>query len=126
MLLELASSYLKAINSGKLPTIENAWDYVQQAEVDRAVKESIKEMKSKFEVTLAKELPLGEEDLKKRQREIKDSCMEKLQEGVIGQLKGGKMEECTEKMRKEFKQLVKEMEKKNQSLLKDGVIQILD
>jgi len=28
MLIELASAYVKALNGGKIPTIENAWDYV--------------------------------------------------------------------------------------------------
>ena len=48
MLIELASSYVTAINTGKLPTIENAWDYVQQAELERSIKDSITQMKQEI------------------------------------------------------------------------------
>jgi hypothetical protein len=39
MLLELAEAYVKALNGGKVPTIENAWNYMQASELDRAYKE---------------------------------------------------------------------------------------
>jgi hypothetical protein len=28
MLIELAEAYVKALNGGKIPTIENAWNYM--------------------------------------------------------------------------------------------------
>lgn len=39
MLIELAEAYVKALNGGKVPTIENAWNYVQASELERAFKE---------------------------------------------------------------------------------------
>lgn len=39
MLLELAESYITALNGGKIPTIENAWNYMQASELERAFKE---------------------------------------------------------------------------------------
>lgn len=41
MLIELAEAYVKALNSGKIPTIENAWNYMQASELDKAYKEVI-------------------------------------------------------------------------------------
>jgi hypothetical protein len=29
MLIELAEAYVRALNGGKIPTIENAWNYMQ-------------------------------------------------------------------------------------------------
>ena len=41
MLLDLAASYVLALNTGSVPTIESAWDSVQLAEIDRAYRESL-------------------------------------------------------------------------------------
>ena len=41
MLVELSEAYVKALNGGKIPTIENAWNYMQASELDKAYKEVI-------------------------------------------------------------------------------------
>ena len=41
MLVELANSYVQALNGGQVPTIESAWDSVQASELERGLKESI-------------------------------------------------------------------------------------
>ena len=38
MLIELANSYIKALNDGEVPVIENAWTNVQKFEQERAYK----------------------------------------------------------------------------------------
>jgi hypothetical protein len=43
MLVELAQAYVKAINTGKVPTIENAWNYMQASELERGFKEVLTE-----------------------------------------------------------------------------------
>ena len=43
MLIELAEAYIKALNGGKVPTIENAWNYMQASELERAFKEVVSE-----------------------------------------------------------------------------------
>ena len=40
MLIELAESYCEALNEGRVPTIENAWNYVKSAEQEKALKSS--------------------------------------------------------------------------------------
>jgi len=42
MLAKLAESYIEAINSGKVPTIENAFNYVQAQELQKAFDEVMK------------------------------------------------------------------------------------
>ena len=41
MIIELANSYVEALNGGKVPTIENAWDSVQASELERAYREAL-------------------------------------------------------------------------------------
>ena len=41
MLVELALSYVAALNGGQVPTIESAWDSVQASELERAYREAI-------------------------------------------------------------------------------------
>ena len=48
MLIELAEAYVKALNGGKVPTIENAWNYMQASELERAFKEVLTEFDSKL------------------------------------------------------------------------------
>lgn len=40
MLVELANSYIKALNDGEVPVIENAWTNVCHFEQERAFKEA--------------------------------------------------------------------------------------
>ena len=48
MLVELAEAYVKSLNGGKVPTIENAWNYMQVSELERAYKEVIYEFNGKI------------------------------------------------------------------------------
>lgn len=47
MLIELAEAYVKSLNGGKIPTIENAWNYMQASEMERALKEVVSEHEKK-------------------------------------------------------------------------------
>jgi hypothetical protein len=46
MLIELAESYTQAMNTGKVPTIDTAWQNVQKQELERVFQTSLK----KFEI----------------------------------------------------------------------------
>jgi hypothetical protein len=45
MLIELAESYIGAMNSGKVPTIDTAWQNVQKSELERAFSIALKSFK---------------------------------------------------------------------------------
>jgi hypothetical protein len=47
MLVELAASYIKVINDGHVPVIENIWTSVQKTEQERAYQEARTFFKSK-------------------------------------------------------------------------------
>lgn len=43
MLIELAESYIHALNEGRVPTIQTAWQYVQKSELQRAFEMALKQ-----------------------------------------------------------------------------------
>ena len=45
MLIELAESYTGAMNTGKVPTIDTAWQNVQKSELERALHQAIRSFK---------------------------------------------------------------------------------
>lgn len=63
MLVELAESYVNALNGGKVPTIENAWNYMQASELERALKEVVTEHDAKISSQIEKCLPMNEDQL---------------------------------------------------------------
>ena len=42
MLVQLAKSYIEALNEGKVPTIDLAWDNVQATELQRTLEEAVR------------------------------------------------------------------------------------
>ncbi len=76
MLIQLAVKYIEALNGGKVPTIENAWNYMQAGELERAFKEVVSgEMEKGFKEKIEKKLPLSEEVLKAEAQKIKQECL---------------------------------------------------
>ena len=60
MLVELASSYVQALNGGKVPTIESAWDSVQAAELERAYREAVIRYERGLQEEVVMKLPMIE------------------------------------------------------------------
>lgn len=61
MLIELAEAYVKSLNGGKVPTIENAWNYMQASELERAFKEVISEHDKLCFTQIEKALPITDD-----------------------------------------------------------------
>lgn len=53
MIVELANSYIEALNTGQVPNIESAWSSVCNFEQERALKEAIKYFKDEIEERIA-------------------------------------------------------------------------
>ena len=71
MLIELAESYVKALNGGKVTTIENAWNYVQASELERAFKEVVVEIEKTVTLKIEAQMPLNQSQLKKLVQDVK-------------------------------------------------------
>lgn len=103
MLIELAEAYVKALNGGKVPTIENAWNYMQASELERAFKEVITEHDNKCNSLVDPQLPMSEEQLKEIIQKVKNEAFENFKGKVLGDLNNAKGKEYIEKLRKAFK-----------------------
>ena len=71
MLVQLAQSYITALNEGEVPTIDLAWDNVQAAELQRAYDEAMvtfnERITSEFD-----QLPVSEEVMKSMVKSYKE------------------------------------------------------
>lgn len=103
MLIELAEAYVKSLNGGKVPTIENAWNYMQASELDRAFKEVIAEYDMKVKPNLEKSLPMSDDKLKETIAKIKQDAFTSFKGKVLGDINNSKGLEYLEKLKKEFK-----------------------
>lgn len=60
----LMNSYVKAINEGSVPNIENAWTYICREQNEKAVEESLASYDKLVGEQLVKKLPLTANDLR--------------------------------------------------------------
>lgn len=126
MLIELAESYVRALNGGKVPTIENAWNYVQASELERAFKETVQEYDSKIRGTLEKTLPLSNTDLNNQISLMKQEVFKIFKSKCMGDINNAKGIEYMDKLKKDFKNKVEQLKKKNAQFTKDTVIKALE
>jgi hypothetical protein len=79
MIVELAISYVTALNGGQVPTIESAWDSVQASELERALKDSLVLFDSGLRESFLNQLPMVETKQKEILRALKDRAMQHFQ-----------------------------------------------
>jgi hypothetical protein len=103
MLIELAEAYVKSLNGGKVPTIENAWNYMQASELERAFKEVILEFDARVKTQIEKSLPMNEDHLKDHISKIKAESLSNFKTKVLGDINNAKGLEYLEKLKKDFK-----------------------
>ena len=63
MLAGLSGSYVKAINSGALPNIANAWSYICENQCYEAIQEAYQKYEKTVKDILQNKFPLSEDDL---------------------------------------------------------------
>ena len=81
MIVELAISYVSALNGGQVPTIESAWDSVQASELERAVKESLQIYEKSIQEHFITHIPMVEQ--------VQNENLQKIREQAIAQFQGG-------------------------------------
>lgn len=82
MLIQLAQSYIEALNEGSVPTIDLAWDNVQIAELQRAYEESISVFNESIKRHFSK-LPVSEQEMKTMIQSYKEQAMATFKSGVL-------------------------------------------
>ena len=74
MLVELANSYIAALNQGQIPNIENAWSNVCTFEQERTYKESLKHFDQEINAKI-KDLDIGFDNVKTLLKEIREQTV---------------------------------------------------
>ena len=90
MLIELAEAYVKSLNGGKVPTIENAWNYMQASELERAFKEVVGEYEKQVATEIEKHLPMSDDQLSEMTSKIKNDALATFKTKVLGDLNNAK------------------------------------
>ena len=86
MLVELANSYIKALNDGEVPIIENAWTNVCHFEQER----SFKEAQMVYQTQITSRLKCSKDpniDIKGTLKQIRENAFQTLKKDFIGELK---------------------------------------
>ena len=83
MLVELANSYIAALNQGQVPNIENAWSNVCSFEQERTYKESLKYFDQEINSKI-KDLDVGFDNVKTLLKEIRAQALKFLKDNFLG------------------------------------------
>ena len=125
MLVELAQSYVGALNGGQVPTIESAWDSVRASELDRGVREAL----ARFDASLAEGYahgPLAEKEERDVARRLKAEALEHFQRQALGDPGDAKAAAAKERLLAEIKRRAGVAKAKNLALIKQQCVEALD
>ena len=123
MLIQLALAYSDALNTGKVPTIDTAWNYVQGEELQRTFTEVIKNQTDLL-MDEFQELPVNEEELIESIRHHKQTAMAAFKDNLMGGselFNSPKGIEYQEKIKHELSQVANHIKEKNRAALRKGV-----
>ena len=83
--LNLISAYTNAINTGKMPNIQNAWSYVCQNECQRAINDAIASYDSQMRKILEKAKEQCNEDLIRKEKSLlKEQAVSAFKSKAVG------------------------------------------
>lgn len=106
----LVHSYIRAINEGAVPNIENAWSYVCQSECMKAAQEGADAYDATVREILQDKLPLPLDELKNYHAMGKDKAMALFKKKAIGD----QVEEYLKDMRRKIKQKFQALKHENE------------
>lgn len=84
MFCNMMSSYVKAINNGAVPVIENAWSFICKNECYKAMKNAISTYEKIMNENFVKKMPIHEDDLNRLHKEAKEKALEEYNRFAIG------------------------------------------
>ena len=106
MYLGLMSSYVKAINEGTVPNIENAWTYLCREQAEKAVDETIVAYDKLVNDNLMKRIPTTLDDLRTQHRLVVQSALDIYKEKLISdEVNEEAIRELRKKMKEKFSKL---------------------
>lgn len=105
MLAGLVQSYISSINSGIVPNIQSAWQYICQNECQKALEKSLKQFDSDMVETFSIKAPMYEEELREVYKEAKKYATSQFREAMIGEDAEEYINELKDKFKQKFDQL---------------------
>jgi hypothetical protein len=87
MLYNLANSYVTAINTGAVPSIESSWSYICKNQCQKAVEESYAIFEKNFMEQFTRSAPMYEDELKDFYHEAKTLAMHGFEKVAVGEVK---------------------------------------
>ena len=106
MYVGLMASYVKAINEGTVPNIENAWTYLCREQAEKAIEEALQEYDKLVNENLMKRIPTTLEDLKVQNKLIIQAALDTYKDKLIGDdVNEEAIKELTKKMKEKFSKL---------------------
>ena len=104
-LINLGMAYTQAINSGAVPSIQNAWSYICESKCQYALTDALKMYEKEAAALRDSGLPMSVEDLDERGRDMEKKAWAIFQKHAIGSETEGFKRQLEDKMREIFRQL---------------------
>ena len=111
MLLNLAESYVSAINKGAVPSIENAWTYICKNECLKAFHCSLEKYDTTMKDMLFERLPMDPEELKEAHKEASELAFAEFNKISVGSNAADYMKDLTTKIKQKYATLRAENER---------------
>uniref|UniRef100_A0A7S0ES13 GB1/RHD3-type G domain-containing protein n=1 Tax=Hanusia phi TaxID=3032 RepID=A0A7S0ES13_9CRYP len=83
-LVNLAYAYTMSINTGSVPSIQNAWSYICESKCQQALNDAISSYEKQSKEMIQNELPLSIEDLEHKHRAMEKQSWALFQKHAIG------------------------------------------
>ena len=102
MYTSLLGNYVKAINEGAVPNIENAWNYMCREQCEKTAAEAYQSFENKLKENLSQKWPCTEEDFRQAARGAKTAAYDLFRKKAFGD----NMEEYFLELKKRMKSKV--------------------
>mmetsp|Transcript_14472 Transcript_14472/g.34268 ORF Transcript_14472/g.34268 Transcript_14472/m.34268 type:complete len:1552 (+) Transcript_14472:171-4826(+) len=121
-LVNLAYAYTIAINTGAVPSIQNAWTYICENKCQQALNDAVKHYSAASKEMKEKDLPMAVDELEEVHREMEKEAWLLFNKHAIGQEAAGFKHQLEEKIRDLYRDLCAE----NAALGKERAKQTLE
>ena len=125
MLIELAKAYVEALNTGKMPTIESAWDYMCGEENQKAMKASIHYIQSKID-KISERLPIDSSDLNKFEENLTAESENIFFQNIMSGIQKEEEKQLLSKIKKFMGETFEKLHKRNTSACMEFVTKFFD
>lgn len=115
MIVELAKAYVDTLNTGRMPTIESAWDYMCEEENQKAVKGSLYIIKTESD-KIIENFPMNSSDLLVYKENVGQIAEENFKNNIISGMSDETLKEFIGKIKAYLEDTFKDLQKQNDSM----------